>query len=222
MAKRVSDTAKPKLLDLFCGGGGASMGYYLAGFDVTGLDIKPQPKYPFKFYLADALTFLIDGFDAYHASPPCQKWSTATNIAGTKHLHKDLIQPIRERLKATGKPYIIENIRGAPLVNPFYLCGTMFGLKLKRHRYFECSFDIYFAPATCSCKGKRGYTAAHRGYSSFKRNANLICVAGHNFAANDGREAMGIDWVDKNTLREAIPPIYTQYIGAHLLKDLKQ
>jgi len=162
---------KPRILDLFCGAGGAAMGYYRAGFDVVGVDIEPQKNYPFEFILADALQLMdaltitgewrgnsSNGFtvwrlkdlDAFHASPPCQKYSVMTNGRWQDRVaaHPDLIKPTRERLVATGKPYIIENVPGAKaeLINPIMLCGTMFGLQtkggsqLRRHRYFETSW----------------------------------------------------------------------------------
>jgi len=209
-----------RLLDLFCKAGGASKGYHLIGFDVEGVDIEPQPNYPFTFHQADAFTFPLDGYDAYHASPPCQRWCKATAIHGYEH--NDMITPIRERLKATGKPYVIENIQGAPLANPLMLCGTMFGLRVKRHRYFECGgFDVYFAPATCACKGKYGFTASHDGQSSLSRGAKLITVAGHNFLVDEARQAMGINWMNQKELAQAIPWVYTSYIGKHLLQAVK-
>ncbi len=208
---------KPRLLDLFCGAGGATKGYQRAGFYVIGVDNKPQPHYcGDEFYLADALDFPLEGYDAYHASPPCQLWSTATAIGGYKH--ENLLTPIRERLVAATKHYVIENVKGAPLRNAFMLCGTMFGLKVKRHRYFECSFDIYFAPATCGCKGKAGFTNANRAFSSFANKANLISVAGHNFSVTDAMIAMNIDWMKQEGLSQAIPPAYTEYIGKYLLE----
>jgi len=211
---------RPKLLDLFCKAGGASKGYHLVGFDVFGVDIEPQPNYPFKFYQADALEFPLEGYDAYHASPPCQKWSQPTAIHGYEH--PDLVTPIRERLKITGRPFVIENLKRAPLINPLMLCGTMFGLRVKRHRYFECGgFDVWFAPATCACKGKAGYTASHDGQSSYRRGAKLITVAGHNFLVDEARQAMGLNWMTQRELAEAIPWVYTSYIGKFLLGALQ-
>lgn len=122
---------KPKLLDLFCGAGGAAMGYHRAGFEVTGIDINPQPHYPFKFIQADAMTYPLGGFDCYHASPPCQRYSILTRGLHQDRIenYPDLIAPIRDRLLHTGKPYVIENVEGARklLINPVKLCGTMFG-----------------------------------------------------------------------------------------------
>ena len=215
-----NESGRPKLLDLFCGAGGASMGYHRAGFEVEGVDIKPQPHYPFKFYQADALEFPLGGYDAYHASPECKKWSVASRIHGGEY--PDQVTPIRQRLIEIGKPYVIENVGAAPLKNPYMLCGTMFGLKVRRHRYFECSFDIYFFPACCACKGKDGYTNSRSGFSAFKNGAKLITVGGHNFAVDDARLAMGIYWTNQLGLSQAIPPAYTEYIGKYLMKVLNE
>lgn len=135
---------RPRLLDLFCGAGGASMGYHRAGFEVIGVDIKLQPHYPFKFYQADALAFPLEGYDAYHASPPCQAYSEATPIT-TKSKHPQLIRIVHDLLIKLDKPYVIENVEGARwhLENPIMLCGTMFGLDVWRHRWFEV-YPVYF------------------------------------------------------------------------------
>lgn len=122
--------SQPVLLDLYCKAGGAAMGYHRAGFRVVGVDIEPQPHYPFEFHQADALTFPLDGFDAYHASPPCQRYSMITKLHGRAIVesHPDLIDPTRYRLKSSGKPYIIENVPQAPLKDAVTLCGSMFNL----------------------------------------------------------------------------------------------
>jgi len=122
---------------------------------------------------------------------------------------------------ATGKPFIIENVPGAPLINPLTLCGTMFGLKVKRHRLFELhGFEVWFLPATCACKGKVGYTAASDGFSSFANKAKLISVAGHNFCVKDAKQAMQIDWMPQSELSQAIPPIYAEFLGKQLINAL--
>jgi DNA (cytosine-5)-methyltransferase 1 len=131
---RANHMTRPRIADLFCKAGGAGMGYYRAGFDVVGVDIEPQPRYPFEFVQADALTFDLDGFDAYHASPPCQGFSAMKRA--TKVEHADLLTPTRARLLATGRPFVLENVEGAPLHEPWKLCGTQFGLKTRRHRLF--------------------------------------------------------------------------------------
>src|SRR5678815_3968779 len=118
---------KPRLLDLFCGAGGAAMGYHRAGFEVVGVDIKPQPHYPFEFHQADAMTFPLEGFDAIHASPPCQAFCDLKDMHNAKQ-HDNLLTPIRKRLAESGVPYVIENVRGAPLDGKLRLCGSMFDL----------------------------------------------------------------------------------------------
>jgi DNA (cytosine-5)-methyltransferase 1 len=159
-----------KLLDLFCGAGGAAMGYYRAGFeDITGVDNKPQPNYPFEFILGDALEYVIDHgaeFDVIHASPPCQAYSITKSLPWVDD-YPELIEPLRNLLKETDKPYVIENVLGAPLINPLELCGSMFGLPLIRHRLFECNPPIWFPPQPHACKHL--YTNSSRDYSSFKK-----------------------------------------------------
>jgi len=202
---------RPKLLDLFCGAGGASMGYHRAGFDVVGVDIKPQPHYPFKFHQADALTYPLEGFDAYHASPPCQAYSEATPIT-TKSTHPKLIKIMHNIFIGTGKPYVIENVEGARwyLENPIMLCGTMFGLKLWRHRWFEV-YPIYMlSPFTCNHKVKPVTInpPANARKSQGKRDFNKEQIS------------MGIDWMDKIEIAQAIPPAYTEYIGRCLIAKI--
>lgn len=207
-----------RLLDLFCGAGGAAMGYHRAGFnEIVGVDIKPQKRYPFEFVLGDALEYLSEHgqeFDVIHASPPCQAYSV------TRSLHHNsypmLIEETREALIATGKPYIIENVPGAPLIDPLVLCGTMFGLRVIRHRLFECNPQITFAPAMCEHDGR----VSRRGEISSYATGEFITVAGHNFIADDGRDAMGIDWMTCKELAQAIPPAYTEWIGRQLLEML--
>jgi len=226
---------KPKLLDLFCGAGGASMGYYRAGFAPYGIDNKPQPHYPFPFLCMDALeamdrlfkgegltfsggeTLYLPDFVAFHASPPCQ--FAINQYRGRK---VNLIPAIRERLLKTGKLYIIENIPRARkhLQSPFYLCGTWFELKVKRHRYFETNFQIISLFPPCACKKRDGFTNSHRGISSFTKGAKLISVVAQNFSVPDAKLAMGIDWMIGRELSQAIPPAYTEYIGKYLLKAM--
>lgn len=218
-----------KLLDLYCGDGGASMGYVKAGLEVVGVDCEPHPLYPFEFHQADALTYPLEGFDAYHASPPCKADNQAVLCRPAYEHARDkyprLIAPTRERLIKTGKPFIIENVPLArrQLINPIMLCGTMFGLRLKRHRYFELhGFDILLAPAGCSCKGKDGYTHASKGFSSFKNGARLISVAGHNFSVKDAQVALQIDWTGQAGLSQAIPWVYTKWLAKYLVEALDE
>lgn len=213
---------KPRLLDLFCGAGGAAMGYYRAGFEVVGVDIKPQPHYPFEFHKGDALEYCAEHgreFDAIHASPPCQEYSTTKSLPWVGD-YPELIVPIRKLLISTNKPFVIENVENSPLINALMLCGSMFGLKVIRHRLFECHPEIWFMPASCSCKGF--YTNSSRAYSSFSNGATAITVVGNNYPLKDGLIAMGIDWMtNREELSEAIPPAYTEFIGNQLMRILE-
>lgn len=205
----------PRLLDLFCGAGGASMGYSRAGFEVVGVDLHPQPHYPFEFIQANALEFPIEGFDAIHASPPCQFYSAGAKKWRTSHLHPDLIPITRLRLVESGLPYIIENIQPADpwLINAKLLCGQMFDLGVFRHRLFETSWHLtvpLHAPHTGRIgDGKYFTVTGHAGGSSRRDGWKGGSTA-------DWRIAMGIDWMVGKELVEAIPPAYTEYIGAQL------
>lgn len=207
-----------KLLDLFCGAGGAAMGYHRAGFDeIVGVDIKPQKHYPFKFVLGDAMEYVAAHgveFDVIHASPPCQAYSVTRSLHS--NVYPMLIEKTRAALIKTGRCYVIENVPGAPLLNPLMLCGTMFGLHVIRHRLFECNPQIAIAHAVCNHAGK----VSKRGKISSYKTGEFITVAGHNFIADDGRDAMGIDWMTRKELTQAIPPAYTEYIGRKLLEVL--
>ena len=202
---------KPRLLDLFCGAGGAAVGYARAGFEVIGVDNKPQPHYPFEFYQADALTYPLDGFDAYHASPPCQEYSR------TKSLHQhisypDLLGDVRTILLATGKPWIIENVIGAPFEHWIMLCGSMFNLRTYRHRRFETSF-LMMQPE----HPKHTEKVLNRGYDP--NWPGFFCVTGGgNAPVAVMKEAIGIDWMLRREFTQAIPPAYTEYIGKYLMK----
>lgn len=193
-----------RALDLFCCGGGAGVGLHQAGFSVVGVDIKPQPKYPFEFHQADALDFPLDGFDFLWASPPCQAHTKAKKLQGNKH--ECFIERIRARFIASGKPWCIENVVGAPLQNPIMLCGEMFGLKTYRHRLFECSFPIVAPkhPIHPKQQIKMGRPV---------KDGDYIQVVGHFSNVPYARKAMGIDWLGQNELREAIPPAYSKYIA---------
>ena len=197
-----------KLLDLFCGAGGAAMGYHRAGFEVVGVDINEQPNYPFEFIQADAIEYLVNhykDFDAIHASPPCQCFSMMQNIHKNKDKHPDLIEPTRKLLEELDKPYIIENVIGAPLRIDLFLCGTMFGLPIARHRIFESNVSMPLL--TMMCKHDNLYDPWH-GEGSVGQREKLSA-------------AMGIDWfMTRPEVREAIPPAYTEYIGKELLKHI--
>lgn len=206
-----------RLLDLFCGAGGAAMGYRQAGFDeIVGVDIAPQPNYPFVFVQADAMEYPLDKFDFIHASPPCQAYSVAKAIHGNGDSKPDLVDAVRERL--TGRRFVIENVPGAPLMRgSTMLCGQMFGLALYRHRLFESSEALFGVPQHPKHTGE---TLSAKSYSSFERGANVICVAGNNFKREDGAIAMGIDWMTRPELAQAVPPAYTHWIGKQVLPRL--
>ena len=208
-----------KWLDLFSKAGGAAMGLHRAGFDVTGVDIEPQPRYPFTFLQADALTVDLDGYDGYWASPPCQRYAPGSRRWGTSENHPHLIPAVRERLIATGKPYVIENVAAARahLRNPIMLCGTMFDLGVFRHRLFECSFLI-LAPGHAQHTGKVGdgkyHTVTGHAGGSSKRDG----WKGGSTA--DWKIAMGIDWMTGDEMAEAIPPTYSEYIATQCLRSI--
>lgn len=203
---------KPKLLDLFCGAGGASIGYYRAGFEVEGVDIKPQSHYPFKFYQADALEFPLDGYDAYHASPPCQKYTRASKQwreAGRQY--PDLISKVRELLLATGRLYVIENVPGAPLINPTILSGGDFGMNIHRIRLFECNFEVPFRLLSQLPKSVK--------MGRFKQGEVLQPV-GHFAGVSYAQKEMELPNLNQYELSQAIPPAYTEYIGKYLMQLL--
>jgi DNA (cytosine-5)-methyltransferase 1 len=206
---------KPRLLDLFCGAGGAGRGYELAGFTVMGVDNIRQPYHHGEYILADirklpdagGAKFLRDNFDAVHASPPCQAHTKLKNM--TKRNYVDLIPYTREMLQESGLPYVIENVPGAPLVNPILLCGTMFNLKVKRHRIFESNVYMVPQPDACWIGGVRDGM-----YHSFLHDGGPLS----NQRAY--RDAMGCDWMSVEASRQAIPPAYTKWIGEKLLRAL--
>ena len=193
------------------------MGYHRAGFDVVGVDINPQPNYPFEFHKGDAMTWPLDGFDAIHASPPCQRYAVSTQVwPGLSDSHVDLVDPCRDMLAATGVPWAIENVMGAPLRNPVMLCGTMFdGLRVYRHRNFEASPSIYWPP--------QHYPHPERPAEVGRKvpDHGWMTVAGHFLNVAAASRAMGIDWMTKGELAQAIPPAYTEWIGRRLLEVLR-
>jgi DNA (cytosine-5)-methyltransferase 1 len=203
---------KPKLLDLFCGAGGCSMGYYRAGFDVVGVDIKPQKNYPFEFHQADAMTFPLDGFDAIHASPPCQHYSYGTP---DKSKHAGTLPAVREMLKKNGTIWVIENVPGAPIDTSTMICGCQVGLPLiRRRRFFEFSFPFYALVPPCHHDGPVITVTGH-GTTSGNRK-----TWGRNISVAEMRVAMGINWMNRDELSQAIPPNYTEYIGRQLMIEL--
>lgn len=198
------------------------MGYARAGFEVVGVDINPQHRYPFEFHQGDALEFLREHghrFDAIHASPPYQRYSVVSKSHnGNAAAHPDLVPPTREALRTNGRPWIIENVVGAPLINPVVLCGTMFpGLRVIRHRQFESSERIA-APGACG-PHPLCYTMDKRNphYGKLDEMTAFVMVnGGGNCSKAAAADAMGIDWMTKEELNEAIPPAYTEYLGWQL------
>jgi DNA (cytosine-5)-methyltransferase 1 len=220
----VTCARRPRLLDLFCGAGGAAMGYRRAGFDVVGVDHHPQPNYPFPFHQADALEFLAEHgheYDCIAASPPCHAYSSATGRnRHNRRRYPDLVAPTREALQSTGLPYVIENVPGAPLLNAIQLCGSHFGLDIRRHRLFECSFPMMSSSCAHHWQKPRFRSLDSRQ----KHIATVVGVHGHlNYPGErELREkAMGIDWMTTQELTQAIPPAYTELIGEYLLAAVR-
>lgn len=224
----------PVLLDLFCCAGGAGKGYSDAGFQVIGVDIDPQPNYPFKFFQADAVEFAEDFgplFDVIHASPPCQTFSRTKTLHDNEH--PDLIEPTRQALVASGKPFVIENVVGAPLIDPIKLSGQHFNmtaadvdgvpLKLVRHRLFESNVELEVPDEfhankqiqTASIYGAGGgWTPKHRD--------NPDRRGGYIPHTDVIRELLGIDWMNKHELSQSIPPKFTEFIGRQLLAHISE
>ena len=234
-----------RVLDLFCGAGGAAMGLHRAWpeAEIVGVDIKPQPRYPFKFIQADAMEFPLERFDFIWASPPCQAYSvgSARWRKNGSRKYPDLIAPTRQRFKALGVNYCIENVQGAKkfLIEPFQLCGQMFGLGVVRHRLFEANFFV-LQPAHPNCFGAViravavgvyggaetfSYSAKHRrdylsvsGHGPPGRFYRAVTVAGHGgnsstFRLQAWKDAMGIDWMTRDELTQSGPPAYSEFIA---------
>lgn len=209
-----------RILDLFCGAGGAGMGYSRVGLDVVGVDIAPQPNYPFEFHQGDALDFVAEhwrDYDAVHASPPCQGYTALAAVHG--NTHPMLIPEVRRLLTATGLPWVIENVAGAPLRKDLRLCGEMFGLSVIRHRFFEASFPV-----------TQPHHRPHRGRVAGMRHGEWFTgpyfavygEGGGKGTVAQWQQAMGITWTSvRREIAEAIPPAYSQHIGTQLLTHLQ-
>lgn len=229
---------KPRLLDLFCGAGGAGEGYHRAGFEVVGVDLSPQPDYPFPFVQADALRTLsellqgrmiwpshvhgmgLGAFDAFHASCPCQAYSDLQK-QNKRAYPSDLIEPTRRYLahvRMLGRPYVIENVEGAPLNDPTVLCGAMFpGLRVIRHRLFETNFPLV-APEHPKHPLVFTHDKRKAHYGKLDQNTSFVQVTGGgNCTVANKRAAMGVPWMTGAEANEAIPPAYTEHIGRQLL-----
>jgi DNA (cytosine-5)-methyltransferase 1 len=210
-----------KLLDLFCGVGGASVGYHQAGFEVHGVDLKHGKRYPFTYLRADVLDVLkdkdfINQFDVIHASPPCQTHSITKhlrNAQGKSTSKIDLIPETREALIASGKPYIIENVPGSQLINPIQLCGSSFGLKVRRHRLFESNMPLIGSKCDHKAQGRPVgvYGSLNDEIPKGGKTASTI---------DEARKAMDMDWAIWTELVEAIPPAFTKYLGGQIVNWL--
>ena len=228
----MGDAGRPRLLDLFCGAGGCSMGYHRAGFDVTGVDLNPQPNYPFEFIQADAMTYPLEGFDAYAGSPPCEgftQMSARWRGKGTKaDTYPDLLTPTLARFRQLSAPWVIENVQGAVhhMRATLTLHGGMFGLGVHRPRLFESNV-LLLIPKAPACKqpiGVYGTKPDGRTTYRYRNNGNykgksLIRAAK---SVEEAREVMGIDWMTWDEIRNAIPPAYTEFIGHQLIGYLTE
>ena len=229
---------KPRILDLFCGAGGAAMGYHRAGFEVVGVDIEPQPHYPFEFVQGDAMTVLADlvsvetefgaksTFDAIHASPPCQSYLNLRRVndaQGRPSRHDRLIGEVRRLLLWAGLPYVIENVADAraELLDPVRVCGTGMDLPLRRHRLFESKISL----SGVACRHDR-YTEP-KYWTGWRPNgqhrlSTVVQVYGNAGGREHWATAMGIDWMAPAEMVEAIPPAYTEHIGRQLIRSIQE
>ena len=235
---------RPILLDLFCCQGGASRGYADAGFDVIGVDIDPQPRYPYPFLQMDALRaldLLLDGLPlafsdgrtiafsdlaAYHASPPCQSFLNLGKVnqaLGREYDYPNLIDPIRALLKETNRPYVIENVQDAAehLYSPVRVCGTGLGRPLRRHRMFESNITLEGVACAHSRFKEPKYWTGWRPNGQH-RLSTVVQVYGNAGGQQEWPDAMGIDWMDRHGFVEAIPPAYTEWIGEQLIEQIER
>jgi DNA (cytosine-5)-methyltransferase 1 len=205
-----------RLLDLGCKAGGASRGYHDAGFEVTGVDLKPQPNYPFEFHQGDMLTYPLDGFDAIHASPPCQKFTAYRRRGGgVGDGYPDLIEPVRKRLEAAAIPWVMENVASSPVRPHVHLCGSSFELDVQRHRWFETNVPMMSLPCVHGIWKPRFPCATNR--TNLRRTVE---IGVWRIPLPVQQAAMGIDWMPLDELTEAIPPAYTEYIGEQIIDHL--
>lgn len=214
---------RPRLLDLFCGGGGCSVGYHRAGFDVVGVDLMQQHAYPFEFHRGDALTFPLDGFDAVHASPPCKRFTVAGAVDRGTTLklfdpHDDLLTPTLERLGRLTVPWVVENVPGAPMPGAVVYCGSSFGLRVRRHRLFVSNRALSAPP--CDHRGQGQPVGVYGNGGAWTRTAPG--GGGVKVAGADAALALGVDWTEHQpTLSQMIPPAYTEHIGRQIIAVLR-
>jgi DNA (cytosine-5)-methyltransferase 1 len=218
----------PRLLDLFCGAGGCSVGYSLAGFDVTGVDLLDHPDYPFELIVADAMAVatdvdFLDRFDVVHGSPPCQHYSRMTGVTGRREDHPDLLAPFRDLMKRWGGQYVIENVPGAPLEGPVLLCGKAMGLPhVRRHRMFESNLWLMSPGCACDRGPAYGVYGDHGDKNPTRPHPDGAKRWGKARDVAHAQQVMGIDWMTEwDDLADAIPPVYTEYLGAQILDQLE-
>lgn len=217
-----------RLLDLFCGAGGSAKGYQRAGLEVYGVDVKPQPAYcGDAFIQSEALEYLkaleasdeIDKFDAIHASPPCQAYSIACHY--NRNNYSDLVEETRRLLKLSGKPYIIENVYHAPLLYPIMLCGSSFGLPIRRHRLFESNLMLLGPECDHAWQERNKRFRVYRHHKWIQSGVVPVYGLGGGKASESWSDAMGIDWmVTRAELAQAIPPAFTEFLGGQLIQAL--
>ena len=215
-----SRSAPYRALDLYCCAGGASMGLHQAGFDVVGIDIEAQPQYPFPFIQADVTRIDFARFDFVWASPPCQAYCAIQNIntRAPKRDHPRLIEPVRRKLVLSGAAYCIENVIGAPLIEPVVLCGSSFGLGVRRHRQFECNFPV--ERPDCRHAESERPIAVYGDHPQGSKDKSYRINRARTLA--EGQAAMGIDWMDWRPLTQAIPPAFAEHIGRAAIQHLNR